>query len=376
MADAAVAAVAGNKNVEASTLDDGKLSTVKISGGGSTSTIKQAKVDPPVPVVIQTPGTATCWAAAATMLLSWKQGKLLAFEDALKPVGDIYVMLYTNGLGLSAVQKDDFLKAAGMVSEAPASYSPSQFFAWMKKFGPLWVTTDAARDVGGFSPHAKVLVQIDGDGNDDGSNTNFTWINPSNGKTVVEGFPDFLVSYEQMVTDNKGPLFSQIVHLVDEIKDSSEGFEIEGPWNLKEPVHENITLAALIAAGIIPNTTKLNTATSETREFIRGVMWNDDPECLLFDDRTDDNWNFSSGLMWWSHYVEEKYDKENLIGRSHNYDLQFLHAMGSTVGELPDVTLAKFMLWLEIMYKVSIEDIDSTERLRDVTVSRTVDTTT
>jgi hypothetical protein len=159
LADAAVAAVAGNKAVEASTLDDDEnLSTVKVSGG-ATSSVLQAKVQPAVSVVIQKPHTPTCWAAAAIMLLSWQQGKALALEIALQPAGDVYVTLYTNNQGLTAVQKEPFLKAAGMLAEPPASYPPSQFVAWMKKFGPLWVTTDSDRSVGGFSPHAKIMVQ-------------------------------------------------------------------------------------------------------------------------------------------------------------------------------------------------------------------------
>jgi hypothetical protein len=72
---------------------------------------------------------------------------------------------------------------------------------------------------------------------------------PKNGTLLRQSFNDFLVGYEQMATDNSGALFTQIVHYADKIKDSSsgggEGFGVEGPWNFRTAVHENLPLSAL-----------------------------------------------------------------------------------------------------------------------------------
>lgn len=396
LSGAAVAAVQGNKNVDATVVDgEGNVSSVKVTGV-SAATVTEAKVDPAVPPIAQKTSNV-CWAAAATMLASWKQGKLLTPEEALSKAGQSYVDQYTNNITLKQGQKDEFIKLMGMVSEKPASYPPSQFVTWMKTFGPLWVTTDSNSGPD-FSPHAKILIQIDGDGNDDGSNTTFTWLNPAKiaSGPIVQTFKDFIIGYEQMVTDNPVGLFTQIVHYADKIKDKSsggsaegdedegEGFEVGGPWDLARfsPVHENLVLAALMASDPDPlnKSTTVDGAPVDVHEILRGVYWNDDPACLLFDDNKDDNWDFSSGLTYKGEfeYGEDgkPYDNTKIIPRVHFWDLQFLHAMGSAVGEDPHNTLAKISLWLEIMWRVATGDIDAGTAIQDVNVQTQFNTKT
>jgi hypothetical protein len=394
LSEAAVAAVTGNKGVEATTVDsDGNVESVKIAPGSASTTVL-AKATPVVPIIKQKEGTPTCWAAAATMLASWKAGKTLTPEETLKPAGEKYVTKYTSNEGLTAAEKDPFIKAMGMTTEPPASYPPSTFIQWMKDFGPLWVTTDAALGAS-FSPHAKILIQIDGDGNDNGENTTFTWINPQNGNMPKQSFKDFIVGYEQMVTDNNSSeLFTQIVHYADKVTPApaadGEGFGIEGPFDIKTAVHENLTLSALISSDLhLDPSTTLDSASPDTREFIRGVFWNDDPAVLFFDDKANDNWNFSSGVAWLRHFNWPKSHERGqstadgrdhywgIIERSHFWDLQFLHAMASSLGEDPHHTLAKIMLWLEIMYKLATDQgVSENDKLGDINIFSVVNTTT
>lgn len=141
-------------------------------------------------------------------------------------------------------------------------------------------------------------------------------------------------------------------------------FEIRGPWNLNTPVHETIMLSSLVGAKTGVEATAIDSAKPEVKEIFRGGFWNDDPMCQLFDDKPDTNWKFSTGFMWTKLFstakmwVQGKIDFKNLIGRSHFADLQFLHAMGSEVGEKPSVTHQKIMLWAEVLYKVSIGTLD------------------
>jgi len=400
LSDAAVAAVTGNKQVEATTVDgEGNVSTVKISSG-SASTSKLAVVSPAVPIIKQKKDTPTCWAAAATMLASWKAGKTLTPEEALKPAGEEYVNMWTTGLGMPAKKKDAFIAAMDMVGEPPASYPPSTFVKWMNTYGPLWVTTDAAEGKF-FSPHAKVLIQIDGDGNDDGNNTTFTWINPLDGSMPKQSFKDFLVGYEEMATDKKGMLFTQIVHLKDEIKkpvdpnDPGEGFGVDFPFPFlpTSAVHENMVISALINSAMkLDPTTTYDNAKADTREYLRGVIWNDDPAVLFFDDDASDNWNFNylgARSWYYEHFNWPKAHERNensdearkhywqLTERSHYWDLQFVHAMASTLGEDPHHTLGKIMLWLEVMYRLaSNQGISPGTKLEDVSVAVTVNTPT
>lgn len=135
-----------------------------------------------------------------------------------------------------------------------------------------------------------------------------------------------------------------------------------------EPVHENITLAALLAANVIPaeidsNVTydsvigglSINVGKPDVWEFLRGVIWNDDPACALFNDQADNNGSFGFGADWGLQYGEAL-GPGNIIHRSHYGDLQFLHAMGAHVGEDPAVTKGKLMRWLETMYRLSVGD--------------------
>src|SRR6186713_1945011 len=134
-------------------------------------------------------------------------------------------------------------------------------------------------------------------------------------------------------------------------------FDIEGPFNINTPVHESLTLSSLMYSTFAaPTTTTVDDAPLDIKEFFRGDIWNDDPECQLFSDEDDDNWDFSTGITWYYKFSSAKngaYDEDNLIGRSHFWDLQFLHSMGSYLGEPPLETRAKIMLWLEIAYRLS-----------------------
>ncbi|EWG55355.1 hypothetical protein FVEG_13365 [Fusarium verticillioides 7600] len=132
-----------------------------------------------------------------------------------------------------------------------------------------------------------------------------------------------------------------------------------------QSVHENITLAALIQAGIVPSGMTyrdvvgyfLSIKEPAIFEFFRGVIWNDDPACQLFKDDKNNNGNFAFGVEWLFNFsMEWLFAKNNIIWRSHYGDLQFLHAMGTQKGEKSEVTKSKIMRWLEVMYKLSVED--------------------
>jgi hypothetical protein len=153
---------------------------------------------------------------------------------------------------------------------------------------------------------------------------------------------------------------------------SPDGVDVElqmsvagGPYGaIHEPIHESLTLAALISSnsGISPGTTVKN-ASNHDWEYIRGAIWNDDPDCQLFNDSPEENHSYSTGGTWLLRYNDGKseWNPNNLdlkrlrnpIGRSHYGDLQFLHCMASNRGEDPDITKAKVMLWMEIMYKLA-----------------------
>lgn len=147
---------------------------------------------------------------------------------------------------------------------------------------------------------------------------------------------------------------------------------------IREPVHEYITLLALDChpnsincKGYELDIRRIRTS-SITAPLVDGVEWNDDPSRMLLT-------NFRAATKWvyWMDHakkiakceeteggkciiINETYD---LLYRTHYGDLQFLHAMASSNGEHPTVTLQKMMDWAEFTYKVSTGEIRATDKL-------------
>ena len=59
------------------------------------------------------------------------------------------------------------------------------------------------------------------------------------------------------------------------------------------------------------------------------------------------------------------YGKEELICRSHSGELQWFHAMGSTVGEPPSETKQNIVRWMDTMYNVAAGALDANTRIWD-----------
>ena len=148
----------------------------------------------------------------------------------------------------------------------------------------------------------------------------------------------------------------------EEDDDMRVGMSVQGGTGLTkkgQPVHEMLTLAALINSDykLDPNTTYQAlkagpTAHLEINDFIRGVIWNDDPECDLYNDDSNNNFIYSTGFNWGLKYKFGGFDMPELIHRSHWGDLQWLHAM-SPGNQPPAVTKKSIYLWMETMYKVA-----------------------
>jgi hypothetical protein len=138
-------------------------------------------------------------------------------------------------------------------------------------------------------------------------------------------------------------------------------FTIEGPWNYGDPVHELITERALLASGVIEAGTSYKNAYAW--EFVRGVIWNDDPQGMLFDENAGRSDDFSSGLTYVREFNRHKKAARNgaffgpgtpLLARSHFGDLQVLHAMATREGEMPGETRQGIFAWAELFFSIGI----------------------
>jgi hypothetical protein len=154
-------------------------------------------------------------------------------------------------------------------------------------------------------------------------------------------------------------------------------FQVEGPWNVGDPVHESLTNAALQNAGLIPKETPANDPI--VWEYLRGIFWNDDPEGFFFDNNETETDNWSSGVTFLANFLSHKNDAANgvvfgpgspLLARSHFGDLQCLHSMAARDGEPIAVTRAALIRWLEFFYSVANGTISGRDLLGALTVGR------
>lgn len=150
-------------------------------------------------------------------------------------------------------------------------------------------------------------------------------------------------------------------------------FQVEGPWNIGEPVHESITHVALQESGLIEKGSRFNDPA--IWEYLRGIFWNDDPEGFFFDRNETQTDNWSNGIKFLSNFRSHKTAAMNgtvfgpgtsLLGRSHFGDLQCLHAMASYDGESATDTRDALLRWAEFFYSVGVGRVGETETLGSV----------
>ena len=166
-------------------------------------------------------------------MLNWATDRRMLPKEALAVAGEKYVEKFKKGESLKSYEKTDLIEALDMVAEAIGSNTIQSYTKWVDDFGPLWITVDSRSEQGVFSPHAKILVQIDGDEDPTGANTSFTFVDPFTGKKEApQKFSEFLKGYEQMVTDNPTDnLFLQVVHFKNKAKPPGEGSGVQAKWH-------------------------------------------------------------------------------------------------------------------------------------------------
>jgi V8-like Glu-specific endopeptidase len=120
------------------------LGAQALAGGGA---------DYPVALIPQ-PNKDACWAAAMTMLLSWRRQTSYAPETLANEVGGSLASSYSWEL-LDAVRARYGFEMIAQPSNASLYQSPQQWSDWLDRFGPLWVVIVGA-------PHAVVLAGIRG----------------------------------------------------------------------------------------------------------------------------------------------------------------------------------------------------------------------
>jgi hypothetical protein len=146
----------------------------------------------------------SCWAAAATMVIGWRDRISINPSEIAKGTG--YWEAYKNGLYPN--NHRDLAQAWGLIMEPPQSYSVEGFRQLLEYNGPLWIGVAVP---GG---HAVVVTGMYGDGTLENT---FVRINdpwpPDQGKQTVQLFTQLMQEYENRITtDSSGNVNVQIMH--------------------------------------------------------------------------------------------------------------------------------------------------------------------
>ena len=156
---------------------------------------------------------SSCWAAAAAMVVGWRDQVCIADSEiaAHVPVIDAY----RNGLAPSA--RRVLGEAWNLVAEPPASYTIEAFRQMLADCGPLYVGMNWDKQGGG---HARVLVGMESGGADDGSDTTMFLYDPwpDTPGRIRMPFNEFVQLYEGRMTESGGIVDVQILH-----PDSAQG---------------------------------------------------------------------------------------------------------------------------------------------------------
>ena len=155
------------------------------------------------------PSSLTCWATVTTMMMMWREQASMTIDSAIGRVGASYLAKFRSNQGLLAAEKPPFLAAVGLAYEYPQSLTAQGWETLLRRFGPVWVTTDEQPGAG-FAIHARIMMGIHGDGTAAG--TSIDIVDPSGGRSYAESFETFRVKYESEAMDPKRPLRLQIVH--------------------------------------------------------------------------------------------------------------------------------------------------------------------
>ena len=175
-----------------------------------------------VPIIGQTSNN-TCWAAVASMLISWRDNTSYSIEEAMNLVGESYREKFDQDQGLSKEEKAAFLQVLGLEAAPPMNYSPRGLLNLLKQHGPIWITTDEDTSQQ-FSIHARILTGIAG--NETKNGTMLSIIDPAyGGQQYEESYAEFGQKFEEEALSSNATtaLRIQVAYFSTTANSASEG---------------------------------------------------------------------------------------------------------------------------------------------------------
>lgn len=140
---------------------------VTVGGTDAPGTAVDAAVDPPVVPLQQLSGIVS-WAAAGTMMESWRARLPLGVESTLDALGGSWRSRYDESQGLSVADFRAFCGELGLVEDPAQSQTPAALATLVSQVGPLLaVGADSVPD--DLVIRVRVVQSVKGDGSLDGT---------------------------------------------------------------------------------------------------------------------------------------------------------------------------------------------------------------
>ena len=154
------------------TSDSGHLKVVRAGGTvditvGNGTTGVNAAVDPAL-VPIRPPTPLVCWAAAGTMMQSWRTKQAMTTEAVLDGLGGSWRGRYDQGQGISLLDFRAFVAALGLVEETPQRYTADGLARLLAEAGPLVALGDFTV-INGLVVRVRIVSAVKDDGSPDGT---------------------------------------------------------------------------------------------------------------------------------------------------------------------------------------------------------------
>lgn len=154
----------------------------------------------------------SCWAAAAVILLRWKNKGAYSELDVAKMAGRQFEDAFNNDTGISGEQFAAFAAALRLKTEAPQNFTPAGYNKLIKAHGPLWIGSRLDKGTANSRRHIRVLRGVTGDGSFGGSTA---WIlDPDKGRDYQSTMTKFAAELEQIAREEIGSgndLFPQVI---------------------------------------------------------------------------------------------------------------------------------------------------------------------
>lgn len=145
--------------------------------------------------------TMSCWAAAAAMLLSWKNGIPFTEFSAAQAAGNNFVIAFQTNTGLFGTEIGPLASALHLTTEAPQNFTVAGYANLLTAHGPLWVGTAIFSSTKVYR-HVRILRGVTGDGTFGGTTARI--VDPDGGRDYQKSVAAFATELEEIARQDLG----------------------------------------------------------------------------------------------------------------------------------------------------------------------------